>query len=427
MRFYVAKNLLILFICSCLCGCQGWFSSDEKEASPTTPVTPQIINKYNAKIEVPSYPKIRTTPGASALDLETPLRCFVNWNTQQMISTIPYNVTAFNFVRNGANDMLPRFEVNGFSFQTMPAEQALLKLTKEAGIKLVAKDAPYASISAENLRGEFTEVVDVITEAAEVFYTYNANNKTLRISRKANFSLYVPQSRPILLAILDVLRGAGITDFTADFDDYSISFNADYELKNQIQNLISYFEENPILVAYDVRVFTLYPYNGKDINWQQMLSVFDLGSVKSAKSGVLGRIVTTSDDININSLKQFLGNQARVETVAEGKFVVPNLWFSRFDIGKCAKDRNPLEADLSILARASVEQNDKIFSNITLEARDGEITQFDIRSRLGENFMVIGIPNTIFDAKKPKSETIVFIVPRIIKTLKTNKHLQKNI
>ena len=191
--------------------------------------------------------------------------------------------------------------------------------------------------------------------------------------------------------------------------------------------IIPSFEENPILVAYDVRVFTLYPYNGKDINWQQMLSVFDLGSVKSAKSGVLGRIVTTSDDININSLKQFLGNQARVETVAEGKFVVPNLWFSRFDIGKCAKDRNSLEADLSILARASVEQNDKIFSNITLEARDGEITQFDIRSRLGENFMVIGIPNTIFDAKKPKSETIVFIVPRIIKTLKTNKHLQKNI
>lgn len=59
----------------------------------------------------------------------------------------------------------------------------------------------------------------MITEAAEIYYTYNANNKTLRISRKANFSLYVPQSRPILLAILDVLRGAGITDFTADFDD----------------------------------------------------------------------------------------------------------------------------------------------------------------------------------------------------------------
>lgn len=186
---------------------------------------------YTAEIKAPQYPEIRTPKGASRLDLETPLRCFVNWNTQQMISTIPYNITAFNLVRNGNNDLLPRFEVTGFSFETMSAEKALRKLTKEAGIKLVAKDAPYSSISAENLRGELSEVIDMITEAAEIYYTYNANNKTLRISRKANFSLYVPQSRPILLAILDVLRGAGITDFTADFDDYSITFDADYELK----------------------------------------------------------------------------------------------------------------------------------------------------------------------------------------------------
>lgn len=401
-------------------------SDEEEKAKVVVPQPPKIIQNYNAQIEVPSYPKIRTTDGASSFDLEIPLRCFVNWDTQQMISTIPYNITAFNFVRNGNNDMLPRFEVNGLSFGTMSAEKALLKLTKAADLKLVAKDAPYASISAENLRGELTEVVDVITEAAEVFYTYNDTNKTLRISRKANFSLYVPQSRPILLAILDVLRGAGITDFTADFDDYSISFNADYELKNQIQNLIGYFEENPILIAYDVKVFKIFPFNGQDIQWQNMLNVFDFDSVKSAKSGVLGRILTTSDDINVRSLKAFLGNQAKVEAIAEGKFVVPNLWFSRFDIGKCAANRQAQEANLSILAKASVEQGDKIFSNITLESRDGEITQFDIRGKVGENFLVIGIPNTIFGDSKFKSETIVFIVPRIIKTLKTTKHLQKN-
>lgn len=381
---------------------------------------------YTVEIKAPQYPEIRTPKGASRLDLETPLRCFVNWNTQQMISTIPYNITAFNLVRNGNNDLLPRFEVTGFSFETMSAEKALRKLTKEAGIKLVAKDAPYSSISAENLRGELSEVIDMITEAAEIYYTYNANNKTLRISRKANFSLYVPQSRPILLAILDVLRGAGITDFTADFDDYSITFDADYELKNQILNLISYFEENPILIAYDVKVFTIYPYNGQDVEWQNMMNMFDFGTIKSAKTGVLGRILTTSDDINIGSLKTFLGTQARIEAVAEGKFVVPNLWFSRFDIGKCA-NRNSMEADLSILAKASFEQNDKIFSNITLEARDGEITQFDIRGKLGENFLIIGIPNGIFGVSKPKSETVVFIVPRIIRTLKTTKHLQKHI
>ena len=40
--------------------------------------------------------------------------------------------------------------------------------------------------------------------------------------------------------------------------------------------------------------------------------------------------------------------------------------------------------------------------------------------------MIIGIPNQIFDKKSPKSETVVFMVPRIIRTLKTNKTLQNN-
>ncbi len=401
-----------------LAACEAWNKNTVDNVS-NTPV-------FSAKIEAPKYPNLRTPKGANLLDLESPLRCSVNWNTQQMISTIPYNLTAFNMVRNGTNDLLPRFEVTGFSFETMPAEKALLKLTKEAGIKLVAKDAPYASISADNLRGELSEVIDMITEAAEIYYTYNANNKTLRISRKANFSLYVPQSRPILLAILDVLRGAGITDFTADFDDYSITFTADYELKNQVLNLINYFEENPILIAFDVRVFTLYPHNNQDIDWQAMTNVFEFGAIKSSRTGVLGRVLTTSNDINVGTLNAFLGQQARVEPVAEGKFVVPNVWFSRFDIGKCAS-RLSKEAGLSVLAKASFEQNDKIFTDLTLESRDGEITSFDVRSKLGENFLIIGLPNGIFGVDKPKSETIVFMVPRIIKTLKTSKHLENNL
>lgn len=98
---------------------------------------------------------IRTPKGANELDLETPLRCSVNWDTQQMILTLPYNMSAFRLEKNGVNDPLPRFEVTGFSFEKMPAEKALYKLTKEAGIKLVAKDAPYASISRETCAANF--------------------------------------------------------------------------------------------------------------------------------------------------------------------------------------------------------------------------------------------------------------------------------
>lgn len=410
-----------LFAFILICSCQNKSAQQQ-----------QIINfkksGMEAKIVMPQDPNIIKTPkGASSFDLETPLRCTVNWQTQQMITTIPYNIKAFNLVKNGSNDMLPRFEVTGFSFETMPAEKALRKLTKEAGIKLIAKDAPYASISAENLRGELSEVIQMIADAAEIYYSYDAHNKTLRISRKANFSLYVPKSRPILLALLDVLRGSGITDVTSDWDDYSITFDADFELKNKILSLIGYFEENPLLIAFDVYVMKVYPYGAsKDIRWQNLLNTFDYGTIKTAKTGVLGRVLTTSDELNINSLTAFLSNQAKVEPVAQGKFVVPNLWYARFDVGKCGQ-RNSIDANLSLLAKASIEQNNRIFSNITLEATNGEITQFNIRSKLGENFLIIGIPNEIFGAKGKDSQTIVYMVPRIIRTLKTSKHLQNKL
>lgn len=392
----------------------------------TQPVIVMPNNQITAQIDEPQQLSIKTSEGARVLDLEAPLRCSVNWSSQQIISTIPFNVKAFNLVRNGHNDVMPRFEVNGFSFETMPAEKALHKLLKEADIRVIAKEAPYASISAENLRGELSEVVNMITEAAEIYYTYDAENKTLRISRKTNFSLYIPKSRPILLSILDVLRGAGITDITTDWEDYTISFDADYLLQNKIMSLIAYFEENPIMVAYDVSVFKITPRNGiDDINWQGLLNIFDYGTIRTAKTGVIGRALTTSNDINVQTLQRYLGQQANVEMLSQGKLTVPNLWLSRFDVGKCGRPNTPW-SDLSILAKASLEQGNKIFSNITIEKTGGQITQFNIRSKIGDNFVIIGLPNQIFGIDAPKSETLVFMVPRIIRTTKTSKHLEYN-
>ena len=370
---------------------------------------------------------IKTTKGARELDLETPLRCRVSWNKQELIAAVPYNMTAFNLVRNGVNDILPRYEVNGFSFKSMPAEKTLLKLDKEAGIHLIARDAPYASISGENLRGEFSEVVKMITDAAEIFYSYDADRKVMRISRRANFTLYVPHSRPIMLGLLDVIRGSGITDISADWGDYSITFTSDYETKNKIVDLIDYFKDNPTLIAYDVSVFRIYPTNiNQDINWQSILDEFDFSTVNTAQAGVIGRVLTSSNDLNIGSLRRFLGSQATIVPVSEGRFVVPNLWFSRFDVGKCGS-KQAIEADLSITAKASLEKNNWIFSHFSLDTTNGEISQFDVRSKLGENFMIIGLPNEIFGSKQPKSETIVFVVPRIIRTAKTTQHIQNQL
>lgn len=376
------------------------------------------------------YPKsersIRTPDGANALDLETPLRCNVNWKTQQMVLTLPFNTSAFRLEKTGRDDKLPRFEVTGFTFATMPAEKALYQLTKEAGIKLVAKDAPYGSLSGDNLKGEFSDVVNMITEAADIYYSYNATDKVMTLTRKTELILYVPHSRPIILALLDVLRGSGITDMTTNWADYSITFDADIELKNKITTLINYFESNPTLVAYDVSVFKIYPNDGCDVEWKELLNAFHFGTITTAQTGVIGRVLTTTNEISIENLRYFLGQKANIVPVAEGKFVVPNLWLSRFDVGKCGKMKCA-ESDLSILAKASVEKDNRIISDVTLETTQGQVTQFKVRNKLGENFMIIGLPNELFGQKEPRSETVIFMVPRLIRTLHTTEIIKNNI
>ena len=145
----------------------------------------------NAEFEViQNKNALRTPDGANMLDLETPLRCNVNWQTQQLILTLPFNNSAFKLKPVTPSDDLPRLEVTGFTFDTMPAEKALAKLLKEADIRLAAKDAPYASISGEDLKGELTDIVNMITSAAGIFYRYDAQNKILTLSRKEEHIIY---------------------------------------------------------------------------------------------------------------------------------------------------------------------------------------------------------------------------------------------
>ena len=426
-------SLLTLFSLS-LSACTFSDETPQTEIAAQASIQNQEIayqNKYEpleVGLKDPQDPMmIRTPEGANALDLETPLRCNVNWKTQQMVLTLPYVKSAFKLERNGQNDSLPRFEVTGYSFEMMPAEKAIARLTAEAGIKVSSKDGPYTSISAEDLKGEFSEVIKMIADSADIYYTYDAKEKILTLSRRVNMTLYTPQSRPILLGLLDVIRGAGITSIVTNWADYSITFDADIETRNKIVELIDSFENSPTLIAYDVSVFRLYPYNqNKDIEWKEMLNAFDFGSITTAQTGVIGRVLTTTNDISIENLQKFLGNQARIESVSEGRFVVPNLWLSRFDIGKCSHP-NANSYGLSILAKASLEKNNEIFSDITLEDLQGQVTSFKIRNKLGENFLIIGLPNELFRIYNGRSETIVFMVPRLIRTLKTNEHIKNRI
>ena len=117
---------------------------------------------------------------------------------------------------------------------------------------------------------------------------------------------------------------------------------------------------------------------------------------------------------------------ATIEDVSEGRFIVPTQWFSRFDIGRCGKLDN-MEYPLSLLAKAGMEKNNRILSEITLDTTEGEVTKFKVRNKLGENFLIIGLPSEIFGSTEQGTETIVFIVPRLVRMLKTDEKIKNKI
>ena len=41
--------------------------------------------------------------------------------------------------------------------------------------------------------------------------------------------------------------------------------------------------------------------------------------------------------------------------------------------------------------------------------------------------MIIGLPNELFGIQSPKSETIIFMVPRLVRTLRTNENIKNRI
>ena len=426
LNFLINKrNLFILFSFGIIVACNAF---QDDETILTSSVNDASMNSGGNYMVLPRQDPymLRTLHRANELDLETPLRCNVNWKTQEMVQILPHNNVSFRIERNDINDSLPDIEVRNFTFDNLPAEQALLKLTKEANIILVAKDAPYPTLFGKNLNGSFKDVLEHITKSADLFYRYDAKTNSIILSRRGSFTLYMPSSRTLMLGFLDVLRGAGITDMVTNWRDYSVTFETDLETYTKIVDLIGDFENNPTMIMYDVSIFRVIAKEPCGIVWNDLLKEFKFGSVATAQTGVMGRILTVTNDISREQLQKFVSKYGSIQDISEGHFVVPTRWFSRFDVGRCGKLEN-MEYPLSLLARAELEKNSRIYSEITLDTTDGEITKFKVRNQLGENFLIIGLPSEIFGPAKEGTETIVFIVPRLVRMLRTDEKIKNHI
>lgn len=365
---------------------------------------------------LPNEPK--TTRAAEMISLETPLRCTLHDSQQNIVTVIPFKQEAFRLERAEKSDPVPRYEVTGFSFDGQTAEKVFFKLLGEAKIKVIGVDGPFPELAAENIQGELAEVMDMIANAADVYYRYNAAEKVVLVSREVTWNLHVPGTREVMISVLDSLRGSGMHDLIVNWEESVISFKGDKETEKKVKALIDLFDSEPKLTVFDVQVFRAKPLNStKEIIWQDLVDTFGPEKIKFMLKGVLGRALVTGNEINNKSLQRFLRSRSSYRLVSEGMFIAASGWRARFDVGRCGYMSMP-EAQLSLLAQTDVKNEQRMDTAVTLDSDQGEITAFTANSRLGDNILLIGIPSSSFSDSLNGYETVVMMTPRIIRLVK---------
>lgn len=364
--------------------------------------------------------KPRTVKSAEFFSLEAATRCSVKLDEQNLITTVPFKSSAFRLESELTSDALPRYMVTGYSFDKITAERAVYNLVKGIDIKVAVSKGEYPTVSAEDLKGDLTSVVNKITSDAGLFYTYDAQKKYLKILRNNTWRLYVPASRSIMMTVLDALRGTGIHDVVPSWDDYSISFTGNTDVERKVRKLINFFNDGNTIVAFDVVLYRITSRN-EPMNWQNLVSHFGTDSINTNMKGIVGRMIVSSlDEINNPSFISFINPYANISIVSEGVVMIPNGWSSRFDVGRCGSIYEP-EAKLSLLVKASLRQDGNIQASLALDTSNGEITNFpSFTTEVGDTVLVFGIPGSILSPAIADSEIAVFMTPRLIRVIKAS-------
>ena len=126
-KFNLKKQKTLLFVLFSLfltVACNAY--QDDNETIITHSVTSEKEPDNFLVLPQQNPYMLRTTFRANDLDLETPLRCNVNWKTQEMVQILPHNNVSFRLERIDINDDLTDFVGRHLKFDNIPAEQALL-------------------------------------------------------------------------------------------------------------------------------------------------------------------------------------------------------------------------------------------------------------------------------------------------------------
>ena len=413
------KIFFVLMLAIVVAGCAARQQEEQVPQYDTINVVENFVIDENS---VPIFPKkaALTTDTAQRFSIDLPKRCTVDWDNQNVVSVVPHE--KIEMVRLGVGDELPSdLKVSDYEFKELSVKEALDKLLDGTDISVVEDEDLTETISGTITSGTLSDTVDLISKIGRAYYSYDAINAEIHLKNRAKWMIKMPYDENIIMALLDALHGADMRNLIVDWQDKTIVFEGNYQTEREVAKIISEFASKKYLLAWDIDVYRVYPRTDNPIIWMNLLPAFGDKNIKMSVPGVVGRALVVSPEINTKTLQEFLSQQANVVLISQGRFVIPNGWQSRFDIGQCSKE-DRLETDLTIGALGTYGDYggmNKIDAKIVLRTSNGELSSFNIPSSVGDNYVIIGIPTHSFVTTpetliSPFAELVVFMSPRLI-------------
>lgn len=352
------------------------------------------------------------------LDIELPFRCSSATidEGEGIASSVALSNLDFTLRLSGQTALLPRYQVNGFSFSNKTADTAIADLLKTADIKVVAEEGKYKTLSAKDLNGELSGVLEELVKQAGLFYTYQADKKTLYLTHKSKAVLRLPHNKLVMMAVLDALNGSHFEPFSVDWTNYQIVLPLTrYELE-EVQSLMTSLVKGKYILAVQVKLYDLSSKTGP--HWQRVLNKLGTHKVSISQDGLVGQALTLNPK---NGEKDFFSAMAGVfspRLIAAGKVVVPSGWRTHFNFNQCATHMP--YPDMSIFLRTSIKKKNEAQTVLTFDSASGEIASFDITNNLDQKVMIIGVPVP----NQPQKELMMSLQFQFIQLIKKGE--QKN-
>ena len=400
-----------------LLGCQSQQQADIPQYDTINVVENLVIDENS----VPIFPKkaALTTDTARRFSIELPKRCTVDWNNQSVVSVVP--AEKIEIVRLNTGDPLPTLSVSDYEFKQLTVKQALDKLLVGTDVDVVEDGDLIEKITGTITAGDLSDAVELMSRMGRVYYSYDATAGEIHLNPRAKWMIKMPKDESIIMALLDAMHGADLRNLLVDWQDKTVVFEGNYQTEREVARIIADVSSKKYMIAWDMDVYRVYPRTDNPIIWMNMLPAFGANNIKMSIPGVVGRALVVGPEINTKTLQEFMSTQANVVLISQGRFVIPNGWQSRFDIGECGKEER-LETDLVVGATGKYGDFGgfkKIDAKIVLRTSAGELSSFNIPSSIGDNYVIVGIPTHSFVTTpetlvSPFAELVVFMSPRVI-------------